>query len=65
MVKKLWRFFMGDDRRFGDCCEPRCCEPRCCDDNDNGSNIWLLILLIIIFCVFCGDNKGGLFGGLF
>ncbi|MGN0736182.1 MAG: hypothetical protein ACI4LP_10300 [Anaerovoracaceae bacterium] len=56
---------MGDDRRFGDCCEPRCCEPRCCDDNDNGSNIWLLILLIIIFCIFCGDNKGGLFGGLF
>ena len=56
---------MGDDRRFGDCCEPRCCEPRCCDDNDNGSNIWLLILLIIIFCVLCGDNKGGLFGGLF
>lgn len=52
-------------------CEP-CCEPcdpckpcnPCCDENNNG--IWLLFLLVIIYLIFCNDNKGGgLFGGLF
>ena len=67
---------MGDERRFGDCCDndfrdkcrrdccDKCCD-KCCCDNDNGSGIWMLILIIVIFCLFCGDNKGGLFGGLF
>ena len=63
---------MGDDRRFGDCCDNDfrdkchrdCCDKCCCDNGGNG--IWMIILIIVIFCLFCGDNNGsGLFGGLF
>ena len=69
---------MGDMRR--DCCdpcdpcEPCCCEPpreccrtqNCCSDSGNGLGI--LILLVVLYFLFCGnDNRGGggLFGGLF
>ena len=67
---------MGDDRRFGDCCDndfrdrchrdccDKCCDKCCCDNGGNG--IWMIILIIVILCLFCGDNNsGGLFGGLF
>lgn len=62
---------MGDDRF--DCGEKECmreCKERCfkechCDD-DNSSNILIWILLILLILCFCGGNeKGGLFGGLF
>lgn len=63
---------MFDQNRCMDCCEQECkdkCYRECCchNDNDCGNNgIWLIILLIIIYCLFCNDNKGGgLFGGLF
>ena len=62
---------MMDERRCMDCCEQDCrdkCFKVCyCNDDNNGSNlIWLIILIVIIYCLFCGDNKnGGLFGGLF
>lgn len=64
---------MGEFR--SDCCEPQrdccdrpqhCCESRCCDND--GGNIWgILILLAVIYFLFCGNNEkgGGLFGGLF
>ena len=72
---------MGDCHHH-DCCEPRdCCEPKdCCESRDccyrpqygsscggQDNSIWLIILVVIILCLFCGgnDNKGGLFGGLF
>ncbi|MEE0741742.1 MAG: hypothetical protein ACLRWH_15035 [Emergencia sp.] len=63
---------MGEFRNdcCGDCCEQErdcCCRPQnnCC--NDSGSNWGILILLIVLYCLFCGnDNRGGgLFGGLF
>ena len=61
---------MGDDFRRMECCQQECqdkCFKDCyCEDEDNGSNlIWLIILIVIIYCLFCNDNKGGLFGGLF
>ncbi|MGN0659450.1 MAG: hypothetical protein ACI4LA_07580 [Emergencia sp.] len=58
-----------------DCCDDCCCERRndcccrsqcCCDGNDG--NIWgILILLFVLWLLFCNnDGKGGgLFGGLF
>ncbi len=60
---------MGDDFRRMECCREECndkCIKDCyCNDNNN-SGIWLIILIIIIYCLFCNDNKGGgLFGGLF
>ena len=63
---------MGEFRN-NDCCEPKecCCQPQqCCHDNfnncSNDNSIWMIILIVIVLCVFCGgDNKGGLFGGLF
>lgn len=63
---------MIDERsRCMDCCEQDCkdkCFRECyCNDENNGSNlIWLIILIVIIYCLFCGDNKNGsLLGGLF
>ena len=61
---------MGDDFRRMECCQQECqdkCFKDCyCKDEDNGSNlIWLIILIVIIYCLFCNDNKGRLFGGLF
>ena len=61
---------MGDDFRRMDCCqkvcEDKCFRECCCRDNDGGSGIWLIILIIVIYCLFCNDNRsGGLFGGLF
>lgn len=59
-----------DPCRPDDCCRPcdpcRQCDP-CCDPCGNDNNgIWLLILIIVIYLIFCNDNKGGgLFGGLF
>ena len=47
-------------------CEDKCFRECCCRDNDGGSGIWLIILIIVIYCLFCNDNRsGGLFGGLF
>lgn len=62
-----------------DCCEP--CEPRrmkcecccrpvnCCNDNDGENGLGIIILLVVLYFLFCsGDNNGrggGLFGGLF
>lgn len=59
-----------DDRRCMDCCEQECkdkCFRECCCRDEGGSNlIWIIILIVIIYCLFCGDNRGGgLFGGLF
>lgn len=62
---------MGDDRCC-DCCERECikdCKERCfqecyCDNNGGISFIWILIILYLLFCNN-GNNKGGLFGGLF
>ncbi len=62
---------MEDDIRRMDCCQQECrekCFRDCyCNDNDNGSNlIWLIILIVIVYCLFCNDGKGnGLLGGLF
>lgn len=79
-IKKDGGFLMGDDCRRDDCrCEERrqleCCEKECqekcvrdcyCNDNNGGNGVLLLFLLIIVYCIFCSDNKnGGLFGGLF
>ncbi|MDD2217139.1 MAG: hypothetical protein PHW03_02405 [Eubacteriales bacterium] len=62
---------MGDDRF--DCGEKECmkeCKDRCykdcyCEeDNNNNIFIWILVILLILF--LCnGNEKGGLFGGLF
>lgn len=69
---------MGDDCRHDDYRRLECCEQECkekcvrdcyCNDYNNCSNsngVLLLFLLILVYCIFCGDNKnGGLFGGLF
>ena len=66
-------FFMGDMRNdCCDCCEPKhdcCCSPQqnCC--SDAGSGWGILILLLVLYFLFCGNNdggrNGGLFGGLF
>ncbi len=53
-----------------DCCDNRhdCCDCRhdCCNCNEGG-NFWtILILFLVFYLLFCGnDNRGGLFGGLF
>ena len=49
---------MGDDFRRMECCQQECqdkCFKDCyCKDEDNGSNlIWLIILIVIIYCLFC------------
>ncbi|HKM28271.1 MAG TPA: hypothetical protein VJY37_01155 [Anaerovoracaceae bacterium] len=49
-----------------DKCQDRCrdkCYDDCCDDN----NSWgILILLIVLYLLFCNNNgKGGFLGGLF
>ena len=70
---------MGDFRN--DCCEPcePCCEPapecccvrpqnNCCCNIDCGSGLGFLILLVVLYFLFCGNDNnrgGGLFGGLF
>lgn len=62
---------MGDDCRRGECCQQDCrdrCFKECCghDCDNNGNIIWIIVLIIIIYCLFCNDGKGGgLFGGLF
>lgn len=45
-------------------CPPRSCQNTC---NEGGSGIWLILLLIVLYLIFCNDNngRGGLFGGLF
>ncbi|SCJ82813.1 Uncharacterised protein [uncultured Eubacterium sp.] len=60
---------MGEFRN--DCCDPNpdcCCRPQndCCN-NDSGSIWGILILLAVLYFLFCGNNDrgGGLFGGLF
>ena len=62
---------MGEYRNH-DCCEPKeCCQPQnCCHEhygNYSGDNsIWMIVLVVLVLCLLCGgDNKGGLFGGLF
>jgi hypothetical protein len=60
---------MGDDFRRMECCQEECQE-KCVKDcycKDNGGNlIWLIILIVIIYCLFCNDDRnGGLFGNLF
>ena len=62
---------MGDYRN--DCCEPKdccvrpqqcCCSDNCCSNGESG--IGMLLLILVLLFLFCGDsNKGGLFGGLF
>ena len=54
------------------CCPPppQDCPPRPCQNACNeggGSGIWLILLLIVLYPIFCNDNngRGGLFGGLF
>ena len=44
-------------------CRPECQKP--C--NEGRSGIWLIILIVVIYLLFCNDNngRGGLFGGLF
>lgn len=62
---------MLDQSRYMDCCEQECKEKcvrdcYCHNDNDNNNLIWMIILVVIIYCLFCNDGKGGgLFGGLF
>lgn len=47
------------------CCNNNCNDNCCCNDNSSDSNwLMILILLILVYCLFC-NNKGGLFGGLF
>ncbi|MCI5687480.1 hypothetical protein AALA24_04745 [Anaerovoracaceae bacterium 42-11] len=71
---------MGDFRNQDCCCEPcePCCEPapqcccvppqnNCCN-NDSGNGLGILILLVVLYFLFCGNDGnrgGGLFGGLF
>ena len=53
------------------CCPPppQDCPPRPCQNacNEGGNGIWLMLLLIVLYLMFCNDNngRGGLFGGLF
>ena len=71
---------MGDEQRCLDCCEreckDKCFQKCCCDrghdrcdrdfcDDDGGNIIWLLIVLLVVYCLFCNNRKGGIFGGLF
>lgn len=70
---------MGEDRRENEkqcleCCNRNCrekCYDECCCPKDRcdegGSGIWLIILIIVIYLLFCNDNngKGGFLGGLF
>lgn len=70
---------MGDEQRCLECCERDCqnrcfqkccCDDRCdkdfCDHDDGGSIIGLLVLLLVVYCLFCNNSgKGGLLGGLF
>lgn len=62
-------------------CKDKCFQKCCCDrdwdrdrdncgrdfcDDEGGSIIGLLILLLVVYCLFCNKNgSGGLFGGLF
>ena len=73
---------MGDEQRCLECCERDCkdrcfqkccCERERCDrdrdfcDEENGSIIGLLVLLLVVYCLFCSnrDGRGGFLGGLF
>ena len=64
------------DKCFQKCCcdrdrdRDRCdwdrdrCDRDFCDD-DGGNIIWILIVLLVVYCLFCNNRKGGIFGGLF
>ena len=65
---------MGDDHRGMECCERDCvkdCRDRClkecyCEEENDNNIIGLILLILVIYCLFCnGNGKGGLFGGLF
>ncbi|MCI6012834.1 MAG: hypothetical protein MRZ97_08610 [Firmicutes bacterium] len=73
---------MEDEKKCLACCEKECrdhCFQKCCCDRDRdrdrdrdicdedgGSIFGLLILLLVVYCLFCSNNRrGGLFGGLF
>lgn len=63
---------MGDEHRCMECCERDCkneCFQKCCCQDSYGENepniLGLLILLFVIYCLFCNNKGGGLFGGLF
>ena len=70
---------MGEDRkererRCLECCQQeckdKCFQECCCRDcrpcDEGGNGIWLIILIVVIYLIFCNDNNGkGLFGGLF
>ena len=59
-------------------CRQKCCPPmppqdcppmpcrNSCGEN-GGSGIWLILLIVVIYLLFCNDSngRGGLFGGLF
>lgn len=46
------------------CGRPCCYEPKC--DNDGLGGLGIIIILIVLYFLFCNDNnKGGLLGGLF
>lgn len=59
------------DRDRMECCEKECihdCREKCFQECycDNNSGWGILILLIVLYLLFCNNNgKGGLFGGLF
>ena len=70
---------MGDEQRCMECCERDCrqqcwekccCQNECrhdCCDEEGGNLIGLLLLLLVVYCLFCsnGHGRGGLLGGLF
>lgn len=48
------------------CCPPPA--PPCGCNEGSGSGIWLIILIAVIYLLFCNNDRngnGGLFGGLF
>ena len=75
----IWRCdAVEDEKKCLACCEKECrdhCFQKCCCDRDRdrdicdedgGSIFGLLIFLLVVYCLFCSNNRrGGLFGGLF